>query len=83
LSNPDLVNELFAAISTTSAYNYNDATTVLFLRDEPEQSVTQTYVNGYELEPVLPRLKNTAPVPDAIAYLLGFIVIVHLNRQML
>ena len=36
------------------------------MRSESEQPVTQTYVNGYELEPVLRRLKNTAPGCDGI-----------------
>ena len=79
LSNPDLVNEFFAAISTTNAYN--DAT-VWTLRAELEQYSSQTYVNGYELEPVLRRLKNILHL-DAMRYPLGFIVIVHLNWQML
>jgi len=63
LSNPDLVNEFFAAISTTNAYN--DAA-VWTLRAELEQYSSQTYVNGYELEPALRRLKNTAPGCDEI-----------------
>ena len=63
LSNPDLINEFFAAISTTNAYN--DAT-VWSLRADLEQYESQIYVNGYELEPVLRRLKNTAPGCDGI-----------------
>jgi len=63
LSNPDLVNEFFAAISNTSAYN--DAT-VWSMRAKLEQYNSQIYVNGYELEPVLRKLKNTAPGGDDI-----------------
>jgi len=53
----------FAAISNTSAYN--DAT-VWSMRAELEQYNSQIYVNGYELEPVLRKLKNTAPGCDGI-----------------
>ena len=53
----------FAAISNTSAYN--DAT-VWSMRAELEQYNSQIYVNGYELEPVLRKLKNTAPGGDDI-----------------
>ena len=63
MSNPDLVKEIFAAISTTSAYN---DVTVWSLRVDLEQFSSQIYVNGYELEPVLRRLKNTAPECDDI-----------------
>ena len=76
LSNTDPVNDFFAAISTTSAYN--DAT-IWSLRAELEQYHRQTYVNGYKLEPVLQRLKNTALGCDGMYLLAGFIVIVFLN----
>jgi len=73
LSNPDLVNKFFAAISTTNAYN--DAT-VWSLRAELEQYSSQTYVNGSS-EGL--RVLH----PDAMTYPLGFIVNVYLNWQML
>ena len=63
MSNPDLVNEFFAAISITNAYN--DAT-VWPLRAELEQYSSRIYVNVYELEPILRRLKSTAPGCDDI-----------------
>jgi len=40
-----LVNEFFAAISTTSAYN---DVTVWSLHADLEQYDSQTYINGYE-----------------------------------
>jgi len=45
--------------------SYNDAT-VWSMRAELEQYSGQFYVNGYELEPVLRRLKNTSPGCDGI-----------------